>query len=431
MSSHPHLPPTYFDDVRPLLPSQVRSTLLAFHSASTCGECGVILDAWLNSRVVQPEPEARLLRGILSTSPDADDLAAVRREATKLSRLSDLKLRTTLQRAVSRYRSPALVGTLLAQSRAHLDTSAEEAARVATVAALAAQHMARPDLRALALAYIGNAHRADGWLDQADTFFRRAYDQLALSSSPNPWLAAELNSLHASLLKDHRRLAPALTKLFAALPTFAEVNDRMGSIEVLLVQASVHRLAGEPDSAIVAIRATLETLDPLADLTLFLRLLHNLALYLSEAGQPSTARALLDLLAPLYERFPSTQVRRSWLAGVVARKLNEVGRAETYLRAALGGFLESGHAFFGSFVALDLAELLLAEGRTAEVEAVTRHLPALFDQLDVRPEATAAVLLFHKAAARNELNRQLLVQLREFLERARVDRGARFSPAPL
>lgn len=429
MSYHPHVPPSYFRDLRAHLPPQTRSTLLAFQSATVCCACRDVLDGWLSTQPLAPDREVRLLRGILGTVPPDDELAAARRQATELARLPNEELRPTLWRAQSRFRSPALVAVLLARSCDRLTTSSEDAATLALVAAAAAKYMARPDLEALALAYAANGRRTDGWLDEADVYLGQATDRLTVTPGPpSPWIEAELASLAGSLNKDHRHLLAASQRLNTARLGFQRAGDVEAVARVQMNLAAVHRLADSPDHALSVLHAALAGLDPFADLALFLRALHNLSLYLSDAGQPGKARDLLDLLAPLYERFPATQVRRRWLAGVVARELNDLRVAEDHLRTALGGFIHDDSPVYASLVALDLSELLLLEHRSTEVEDITRDLPVLFEQLDVRPEAAAAMLLFHKAAACNQLTQRLVAHLRDFLERARVDRKVQFSP---
>lgn len=428
MTIHAHLPPSYFEELRPHLPYRARGVLLAFQSAAACADCRSVLEDWIEAR---PEPNStiRLLRGIVGTTPPAGDLETAHGEATELAALSAAEVAPTLRRSKTRFRSPTLVVVLLARSRTTLTTSTKDACALAHVAAAAADNMARPDLEALALAHAANARRADGWLDEADARLARAVDRLTVApEAPGPWIEAEIASLTGSLHKDHRHLGPAREQLTAAIAGFHHAGDREAAARARMKLAAVHRLAGSPAAALREIRVALDELDPFADRSLYLRALHNLALYLCDAGQPRHARDLLDLLTPLYERFPATGVRRCWLAGVVARELANMEVAEAHLRSALRSFVQDECPVYASLVALDLCELYLAEGRTAEVEAVTRDLPALFQKLDVRPEAAAAVLMFHKAAARNELSRHLVAHLREFLQRAQVDRSARFAP---
>ena len=153
----------------------------------------------------------------------------------------------------------------------------------------------------------------------------------------------------------------------------------------------------------------------------------NLALALADLGRFAEAAALIAENRPLYEdpSKPETSLRLAWIEGRVARGLGDPDAAERQLARAREGYAAAGNPFNSALVALDLAELYLAQGRTAEVKPLARATAEVFADRDVAPEVLRAARLFHEAAAAEGVTLELLARLREAL-----DRGRRM-PAPV
>jgi hypothetical protein len=75
---------------------------------------------------------------------------------------------------------------------------------------------------------------------------------------------------------------------------------------------------------------------------------------------------------------------------------------------------------------LEEAALLLDDRRTAEVKALTRDLPAVFEAEEVHREALAALRLFHEAAEQEEATAELARRVLRYLFRARHDQHLPF-----
>jgi len=75
---------------------------------------------------------------------------------------------------------------------------------------------------------------------------------------------------------------------------------------------------------------------------------------------------------------------------------------------------------------LEIAALLLEEGRTAEVKELTQVLTKAFESQDIHREAMAALHLFHEAAEREAATADFARRVLSFLFRARHDEGLRF-----
>jgi len=75
---------------------------------------------------------------------------------------------------------------------------------------------------------------------------------------------------------------------------------------------------------------------------------------------------------------------------------------------------------------LELSALLLKEGKTAEVKALTPKLTGVFTSRKVHREALAALRLFQDAAEADTADEGLARRVLGFLFRARYDMGLKF-----
>ena len=85
-------------------------------------------------------------------------------------------------------------------------------------------------------------------------------------------------------------------------------------------------------------------------------------------------------------------------------------------------------AFDASRACLDLAELYLRQGRTADVKRLSRQMVAVFRAQQVHREALAAVILFQEAAEQERATVELARRLAAYLRRAQHNPGLHFEP---
>ncbi len=361
--------------------------------ASHCPACGQELsvadagDSSLTRR--QQEQRARETVAILEALPGhAARLAAVRGSA-----LAGL--------------DPALVELLLAAGREKIHDSPVAALEAAELAAEVAPRLPEEtygarfcrDRLAEARAHQANALRAAGDLHGAEAVMAEA--AALLESSADDLLRAEVASFAASLAKDEGRWSEARSQLDLAEALCASVSAHPEFLtRVRLNRADVDYCAGDLDTAVVQARANLAALDETTPPSLRFIVHHNLACYLCDAGELEEAQQLLAAAEPLYLAHPdrSFRLRRDWLRGRIAMGLGDTAAAEASLRAARDGFLEAGLGYDAALVALDLAVLLLEQGRTADVREIAVWATALFEAQDIHREALASLSLFRQAA---------------------------------
>jgi len=119
-------------------------------------------------------------------------------------------------------------------------------------------------------------------------------------------------------------------------------------------------------------------------------------------------------------------LRVTWLDGRIAAGLGRTREALSLLAQARREFEARNMMYDVVLALLEEAALLLDERRTAEVKALTRGLPAVFEAEEVHREALAALQIFHEAAEWEKATAELARRVLRYLFRARYDEGLRF-----
>jgi tetratricopeptide (TPR) repeat protein len=122
-------------------------------------------------------------------------------------------------------------------------------------------------------------------------------------------------------------------------------------------------------------------------------------------------------------------VRLVWLEqGRIAAGLGRRAEAITALRQVRTDFADRKMPYDAALATLDLAVLLLEEGRAVEVQALAPEMAPIFASLEVHREALAALRLFWRAVEKDQATAELGRRLVRFLERARFDTGRTHAP---
>lgn len=276
------------------------------------------------------------------------------------------------------------------------------------------------DLEAYAMAMEANAQRVAGDLRESYRTFmlaRRAQER----GGADPDLSARIDFLEASLRRDLREFPRALELLDRAERVFISLKDRNLQARTIINRANVFLVQRELEQVLENLRHAL----PLAkDPWLALMVRHNLIFALAECGRAQEASDLYDASRDLYLQFndPLTTSRRIWAEGLIARELDEVGKAERLLAQATERLADHGYAFDAALAGLDLVTVYARRGRSADVLRIATDLVRLFQARDVHPEALAALKVVQEAAEREALNLPLLAQAVEMV-RAKQVRG--------
>lgn len=370
----------------------------------------------------------------------AQALAASRDRTAPLRRA-----RSAIRTAFSRTASPAAPG---ARSRPHLDwawcelllemaeesraTNLQAALDFALLAALKADRLGGPflladlaDLRARAWAELGNLERAADDLAGAESSLGIALDHLQAGSG-DPLLFARLLDIHGSLYRDQRRFLEAARALDRASHLYLANGERHRAGRALITKGVALIHAEQPDQALEALDQALDYLnrnEPKA----ILAAVHNVLLALTDSGRHELASRLLWSCRPLYQAHaaPLDRVRLLGLEAKVAAGLGQAARAERLFREEKAGFEAAGLAYDAALVGLDLAGLLLEQGRPAEVLGLVDEMLGRFEQRGILREACACYLVLRRAVetggATAALVRSLAADLKN-LDRGPADR---------
>jgi hypothetical protein len=118
--------------------------------------------------------------------------------------------------------------------------------------------------------------------------------------------------------------------------------------------------------------------------------------------------------------------RVTWLEGRIAAGEGRREEARRLLDLARREFAARGMWYDVALALMEVAVLLLEDGRAAEVKVLARELWAAFEDNGVHREALAALRLFHEAAESERATADLARRILSYLFRARHDQGLRF-----
>jgi tetratricopeptide (TPR) repeat protein len=275
------------------------------------------------------------------------------------------------------------------------------------------------DLRARALAYIGNAQRVLGEVHSADVTLRLAEDTLALSSSGNNKVQAEVLAFKASLRRDQRLFADSLALSERALALFREVGDASGVAKSLIQRAKTLDESGDLESAIFFLRENAGEIERANDSRMSACAVYNLLCCLAAAGRFAEATSLLDEVRIRFEAaaLPIDRIRLRWVEGTIRAGSDDLVAAEDSLLEARQAFLDRKMGYDAALVSLDLATLYARQGRTAELKKLAQELIPIFEAREIHREALASLLMFYRACEEERLTEELLRDLADALRR--------------
>jgi tetratricopeptide (TPR) repeat protein len=266
--------------------------------------------------------------------------------------------------------------------------------------------------QATAWAFLGNAYRvmsdlrrAEEALDQAEAYHERSGSEASTE--------AQILSFRASLRCSQGRFREAIQLLDRTLAFYRQTKNRQLEGKGLIKKAAAFAYDGKIERAAQLARKGLSLIDPSADPRLFITARHNLVGYLHESGSSEEALDTLRRTRGLYLDLgePSHRARLSWLEGRITRDLGRLAEGEVALKIARDFFVRQGIGLDAARVLLDLAMVYDLLGDTARLKWLSAEMAPIFASRDLHPEALAALALFQKAAAAEQVNRALLDQI--------------------
>jgi tetratricopeptide (TPR) repeat protein len=334
-------------------------------------------------------------------------------------------------RVAEEFQDWALCEAVCEESTRAASRKVEEAAALAWLAREIADRVRGPEgwrsrMRGYAAAHEANVLRVSGELRAAEIAFEQA-TRLWLSGADPAGLLdpGRLPDLEASLRRDQRRFAEALTLLDAAMAVGRRPE------RVLTNKGFTLEVMGEYERAVETLLQAEPLLDREGEPRLWYHQRFNLAVNHCHLGRYAEAVELARQVRALATGLGDATflIRVTWLEGRIAAGLGRPEEALRLLEEARRRFAAEKMSYDVALALLEEAVLLLAAGRTAEVKALARELTQVLESKGVHREALAALRLFQEAVEREEATAELARGVLRYLFRARHDQGLRFEPS--
>lgn len=352
---------------------------------------------------------------------------AARRDAEE--RWPDLKAasperRRQLVKTWPRYRTWAMAERVCEASIKAAANSAPEALELATFALFIAERIpGEPSFRSrvegYCWAHVGNARRVGEDFNGADLAFVRAWELWRAGEGSDPDLLAEwkLYSLEASLRRAQHRFPEALEQLDHA--SRCSGSNKQAASRLLLKKSNVLEQMLDLQGAAKVLDQGASVIESLGDAHLIFAFRFNRADLLCRMQQYKMAAAMVPVVRGMAvdQGDDLNLIRVVWLDAKIRAGLGEAEAAITLLEQVFADFTARQYPYDAALSALDLAQITLQAGKTAQVSWMAASLAWIFDAKGIRKEALAAIALFCEAAKREsvtvELTQHVISELRK------------------
>ncbi len=328
------------------------------------------------------------------------------------------------------FRSFALARFLTKESITAAGTDPKVAASLAELAVSIARRvegLGSARLLGYAMAHLANARRAGGDLAAAERTFAEGERHWSAWRQDAPDLLddATYHALKASFRRTQGRFDEALALHDLALASRGADAIRC---ELLVSKAYTLNECGDLAGVVETLRKAADCQTGAEDPRLLFALRHNLLDALSKAGYFREAKALLPEVKRLVAKVGRDLhfARVQWVEGRIQAGLGNLDEAVALLKRVRGVFMSEENALDAALVTLELAVLLIAQGKTASVKDLARNLATLFRVQALPRESLAALQLFRQAAEAEAVTTELAEQLVVYLRRSRYNPELRF-----
>ena len=375
----------------------------------------------LRSREVPPLDEYPRPEHVAPARWRAGLQLAILRGLTEDERLAAVK-------SIRRFQTWSLAEAVADESTRCASKDLEKADAWARLAVEIAERVKGPEgwrtrVRGYAAAAGPNVRRVEGKLEEAEAGLAAANELWLAGTDPDGILdPGRLLAIEGSLRRAQRRFDESLDRLAQA----RQVSHHPG--RVLIKRAFTLEVMGEYEPAIETLIEAETLLGPRDEPRLWNTLDFNLAANYSHLGRFREATELVARARPRAIRLRDELdlIRFDWLSGRIAAGRGDTSKARSLLETALDRFRARKLWYDVALAFLELAGLLLREGKKAEVRALTPILVDVFKSKKVYVEALKALRCFLDAAESGTADEELARRVLAFLFRARHDPGLRF-----
>lgn len=273
------------------------------------------------------------------------------------------------------------------------------------------------DFEAAAYICLSNAKRLVSDFTGAESALHAAQQLLAEGTRD---LAERANfiSIAASLKTDLGDLEEAAESLSEAIKLARRFKDKHLEGRLLIKQSGIVGWI-DPVHAIELVERGLSLIDAEREPALELNGRHILAFLTNEIGDPDEASAILSTYAYLYRKFDDVfwRGRLLHLHANIARKENDLLRAELYFRDLVQLYQEHSFEFDLALAALDLAEVLTARGSFQESEEILAAVYPILQTWNIHVDILRAWLLLRENVQSQQVAREAFRELAMILRR--------------
>jgi tetratricopeptide (TPR) repeat protein len=283
------------------------------------------------------------------------------------------------------------------------------------------------DFQARAEADLGNACRVAQRFGAAERTLWRAR-QLFEQGTGDALLEVRLLDYEASLLADRRRWIPAEQKLLQML-RFYEERDDLHLMGRTLVKLGLYAgYEGRYELAIQRLEQSLELIDAERDPSVLCSAAHNLILFSVDSGRIAEAKKLRIVHSrPLRHAGGRIgEIKFQILEGRIAFGEGNDERAETIFREVVDSLCEAGLPIIAGIEMLDLAVVLLRQGKAQEAERTVIEAVELFAAYEFEREALQAVVLLRDSFRLREATTEMVLEVADFVRRLMYEPALRF-----
>jgi tetratricopeptide (TPR) repeat protein len=276
--------------------------------------------------------------------------------------------------------------------------------------------------------HVANARRAANDFRGLDTALATAAKlwEAGAPGDPGFFNEAMVLGLEATSRKSQRRFPEARKRIEEALA--ADRGDLRGKL--LLLKAQILGALGEVEASTEVLREAIPHIDekrePRSALAARCQFLFNLCLQGRAAEAAPRLRQVQALAEQLGQEVDRVQV--GFISGKIAAGCGRAEEAEEAFEQARSKFasFKPKLAFDYAQVSLDLALLLLEQGRTSEAGTLAGQMKWIFTSQGVHREALAALGVFCEAARRETATVALAHRVIRFLYRSQHDPELKF-----
>jgi tetratricopeptide (TPR) repeat protein len=287
----------------------------------------------------------------------------------------------------------------------------------------------KDDLRARTQIELANALRLNHNLPHAEDCLEEAA-KLAEKGHCDPQTEARLMDVYASVLMDQRQLDEALVLLDKLHRHYLKYGETHLAGRALISKGIALSRSEKHQEAANLLPQALTMLDPTRDPKLKVNAHFELLHSLVDCGDfHKASRVLLESgLRQAFADDPLNLLKLRWVEGKIFAGLKKLRRAEQIFTEVKEEFLRHDREYLVAMLDLELATVLLRQGRPDEVEPLAEEALEIFRDLEVGREALKAVRYLREACRRKVATAEIVQQVVGFLNRLEQQPGLRFVP---